>query len=51
MTFESKSLTTVAIGRIGQRTAAKQVVQWLRISQGEFYEYWKRYGTVNEHNG
>ena len=28
-----------------------QVVRWLGIARGKFYEWKKRYGKVNEHNG
>jgi putative transposase len=29
----------------------KQLVQWIGLSQSKFYDWRKRYGKVNEHNG
>lgn len=31
--------------------SAKQIVAWLGIQAGKFYEWKQRYGKVNEHNG
>jgi len=30
---------------------AKSIVRWIGISRGKFYDWKKRYGKVNEHNG
>ena len=30
---------------------AKQIVAWIGISESKFYDWRKRYGNVNEHNG
>jgi putative transposase len=32
-------------------TPAKQIVQWIGIAQSKFFDWKKRYGKVNEHNG
>ena len=32
-------------------TPAKQIVQWVGVSPSKFYDWKKRYGKVNEHNG
>lgn len=32
-------------------TPAKQIVQWIGISQSKYFDWKKRYGKVNEHNG
>ena len=29
----------------------QQIVQWCGIARGKFYDWRKRYGKVNEHNG
>src|SRR3954469_12468170 len=41
------------VGRWSERTEipAKQLVAWLGIAEGKFYEWRKRYGKANEHNG
>lgn len=32
-------------------TPAKQIVQWIGIAQSKYFDWKKRYGKVNEHNG
>ncbi len=32
-------------------TPTKQLVQWIGLSQSKFYDWRKRYGKANEHNG
>ncbi|WP_231603551.1 hypothetical protein [Neorhodopirellula pilleata] len=32
-------------------TPAKQIVKWIGISQSKYFDWKKRYGKVNEHNG
>ena len=29
----------------------QQIVQWCGVARGKFYDWRKRYGKVNEHNG
>ncbi len=31
--------------------AAKQILRWMKVSEGTFYKWRQRYGKVNEHNG
>jgi transposase InsO family protein len=31
--------------------SAKQILRWLKVSEGTFYNWRQRYGKVNEHNG
>jgi transposase InsO family protein len=31
--------------------AAKQFITWLEVPRGKYYDWKKRYGSVNEHNG
>ncbi len=30
---------------------AKQILRWMKVSEGTFYKWRQRYGKVNEHNG
>ena len=30
---------------------AKQILRWMKVSEGTFYKWRQRYGQVNEHNG
>jgi putative transposase len=41
------------VARWSERTeiAARQFVAWLGIAKGKFYDWKKRYGKANEHNG
>ena len=33
------------------RVPVQQVVEWCGLARGKFYDWRKRYGKVNEHNG
>ena len=46
-------LRVVRRGTIATKTQlpVQQIVQWCGVARGKFYDWRKRYGKVNEHNG
>ena len=51
MTLATKSSTTFAIGRTGRRSRPSRSSSGSAFSLSKFYDWRKRYGKVNEHNG